>query len=90
MKTLREILRCLRSASYPNHIRAMEAMRIARMYGACSRMENCRICGDYHIEFIEPERPRSRTQQFVGFLCASAVALAIGFLMSWWLVPGAF
>lgn len=53
MKLIREILRCFRSASYANHNQGMEAMRIARMYGACSRMENCRICGGYHIEFTK-------------------------------------
>ncbi len=53
MNILREILRCLRSPAYANHNRGIEAMRIARMYGACSRMENCRICRNYHVIFTE-------------------------------------
>lgn len=54
MKTLREILRCLRSKHYADHNQGIDAMRIARMYGHCSRMESCRFCDGFHVEFIKP------------------------------------
>ena len=53
MNILREILRCLRSPRYKDYYRGMETMKIGAMYGACSRMENCRICRNYHVIFTE-------------------------------------
>lgn len=53
MNILREIMRCLRSPRYKDYYRGMETMKIGAMYGACSRMENCRICRNYHVIFTE-------------------------------------
>ena len=51
MSYLREFLRCFRSKHYANHNQGIDAMKIARMYGACSRMESCRFCDGFHVEF---------------------------------------
>lgn len=94
MRFLKNLWRCSLSASYANHNEAIDAMRIARMYGHCSRMENCPVCRGFHVEFIDSHGDTFHVpppfRGFIRYLVGAAVALGFGFLLAWFEVPGAF
>lgn len=49
MKTFRELIQCMCLKSYGSFREAVTAQRIARMYGHCSRVENCLLCNGWHM-----------------------------------------
>lgn len=50
MKTwLRNLLICLFSPRTYTFAEGWQSMKIAAMYGHCSRMENCPICHGWHV-----------------------------------------
>lgn len=51
---LTDLIVCLKSKRYANFQAALEALRIAKMYGHCSRVENCPLCRGWHMRERSP------------------------------------